>query len=75
MARAVLIKVMTSSPLELPEHPWARHLGDLARGETTWRVYLENAASRSAPKTPSPIGTISAPPSRMRSVASPVGVP
>ena len=34
--------VMTSSPLELPDHPWARHLGDLARGEVSWRVYLEN---------------------------------
>ncbi len=33
---------MTSSPLELPEHPGARHLGDLARGETAWRVYLES---------------------------------
>jgi hypothetical protein len=32
---------MTSSPLELPNHPWARHLGDLARGETSWRVFLE----------------------------------
>ena len=32
---------MTSSPLELPEYPGARHLGDLARGETLWRVYLE----------------------------------
>ena len=34
---------MTSSPLELPEHPGARHLGELARGETSWRVYLETA--------------------------------
>lgn len=32
---------MTTSPIELPEHPGARHLGDLARGGTTWRVYLE----------------------------------
>jgi hypothetical protein len=32
---------MTSSPLELPELPGTRHLGDLARGETAWRVYLE----------------------------------
>ncbi|MGH7559579.1 MAG: hypothetical protein ACRENB_01020 [Gemmatimonadales bacterium] len=32
---------MTSSPLDLPEHPGARHLGDLARGEISWRVYLE----------------------------------
>jgi hypothetical protein len=32
---------MTSSPLDLPEHPGARHLGDLARGESAWRVYLE----------------------------------
>jgi hypothetical protein len=35
---------MTSSPLELPEHPGARHLGDLARGDLAWRVYLETAA-------------------------------
>jgi hypothetical protein len=35
---------MTSSPIELPEHPGARHLGDLARGGTTWRVYLETAS-------------------------------
>lgn len=34
---------MTSSPIELPEHPGARHLGDLARGGTTWRVYLQTA--------------------------------
>lgn len=34
---------MTSSPLELPQHPGARHLGDLARGGTEWRVYLEAA--------------------------------
>jgi len=32
---------MTSSPLELPEHPGSRHLGDLARGGTSWRVFLE----------------------------------
>jgi len=32
---------MTSAPLDLPDHPGARHLGDLARGETAWRVYLE----------------------------------
>ena len=32
---------MTSSPLDLPDHPGARHLGDLARGEAAWRVYLE----------------------------------
>jgi len=32
---------MTSSPIDLPEHPGARHLGDLARGEAAWRVYLE----------------------------------
>ena len=25
----------------MPEHPGARHLGDLARGGTSWRVYLE----------------------------------
>lgn len=36
---------MTSSPLELPEHPGARHLGDLARGDLSWRVYLETAAA------------------------------
>ena len=34
---------MTSSPLDLPEHPGARHLGDLARGESAWRVYLESS--------------------------------
>lgn len=33
---------MTSSPLDLPDHPGARHLGDLARGGTVWRVYLES---------------------------------
>jgi hypothetical protein len=38
---------MTSSPLDLPEHPAARHLGDLARGETSWRVYLESRAAES----------------------------
>lgn len=32
---------MTSTPLELPEHPGSRHLGDLARGGTSWRVFLE----------------------------------
>ena len=32
---------MTSSPVDLPNHPGVRHLGDLARGETAWRVYLE----------------------------------
>jgi hypothetical protein len=32
---------MTSSPVDLPEHPGARHLGDLARGGLSWRVYLE----------------------------------
>ena len=36
---------MTTSPLELPDHPGARHLGDLARGGTSWRVYLETAPS------------------------------
>ena len=42
--RALLITGMTTSPIELPEHPGARHLGDLARGGgTTWRVYLESA--------------------------------
>lgn len=34
---------MTSSPLDLPDYPGARHLGDLARGETAWRVYLETS--------------------------------
>ncbi len=38
---------MTSSPLDLPDHPGARHLGDLARGENAWRVYLETQASSS----------------------------
>jgi hypothetical protein len=32
---------MTSPPIELPQHPGVRLLGDLARGETSWRVYLE----------------------------------
>lgn len=32
---------MTSSPIDLPDYPGARHLGDLARGGTAWRVYLE----------------------------------
>jgi len=32
---------MTFSPLDLPDYPGARHLGDLARGEAAWRVYLE----------------------------------
>jgi hypothetical protein len=32
---------MTSSSVDLPEHPGARHLGDLARGGTSWRVFLE----------------------------------
>ncbi|HLG06346.1 MAG TPA: hypothetical protein VI383_09370 [Gemmatimonadales bacterium] len=32
---------MTSSPLELPDHPGSRHLGDLARGGISWRVFLE----------------------------------
>ena len=35
---------MTSSPLDLPDHPGARLLGDLARGENAWRVYLETNA-------------------------------
>lgn len=39
--RALLIPGMTSSPLELPDYPGARHLGDLSRGETSWRVFLE----------------------------------
>ena len=30
-----------SSPAGIPEVPGARHLGDLARGERTWRVFLE----------------------------------
>jgi len=38
---------MTSSPLDLPDHPGARHLGDLARGENAWRVYLETHSSGS----------------------------
>ena len=38
---------MTSSPLDLPDHPGARHLGDLARGENAWRVYLETQSSGS----------------------------
>jgi hypothetical protein len=29
------------SPVEPPDLPGAHHLGDLARGGTTWRVYLE----------------------------------
>ncbi len=32
---------MTSAPVELPDHPGSRHLGDLNRGEVTWRVFLE----------------------------------
>jgi hypothetical protein len=36
---------MTSSPLDLPDHPGARHLGDLARGEAAWRVYLETQSA------------------------------
>lgn len=40
---------MTSSPIELPDHPGARHLGDLARGGTAWQVYLETVPG------PSPI--------------------
>lgn len=32
---------MSSPPLELPDHPGARHLGDLDRGEVSWKVYLE----------------------------------
>ena len=32
---------MTSFPLDLPDHPGARHLGDLTRGGASWRVYLE----------------------------------
>ncbi|MBL8986464.1 MAG: hypothetical protein SFV24_03085 [Gemmatimonadales bacterium] len=30
-----------SSPAEHPAVPGAYHLGDLARGGTTWKVYLE----------------------------------
>ncbi len=37
---------MTSSPLDLPELPGARHLGDLERGEVFWRVYLEARADQ-----------------------------
>jgi hypothetical protein len=36
---------MTSSSVDMPEHPGARHLGDLARGGTSWRVYLETHPS------------------------------
>ncbi|PYP42174.1 MAG: hypothetical protein DMD43_03925 [Gemmatimonadetes bacterium] len=32
---------MASSPLEHPEPAGARHVGDLARGEAAWRVFLE----------------------------------
>jgi hypothetical protein len=32
---------MTSAPIELPDHPGSRHLGDLNRGEVSWRVFLE----------------------------------
>jgi hypothetical protein len=39
---------MTSSPLDLPDHPAARHLGDLARGGTAWRVYLETRTGEQA---------------------------
>ncbi len=38
---------MTTSPLELPDHPGARHLGDLARGDTAYRVFLETQAGQS----------------------------
>jgi len=30
-----------SPPTELPDVPGARHLGDLARGGATWRVFFE----------------------------------
>jgi hypothetical protein len=30
-----------SSPAELPSVPGASHLGDLARGGVTWKVFLE----------------------------------
>jgi hypothetical protein len=30
-----------SPPAELPDVPGARHLGDLTRSSTTWRVYFE----------------------------------
>ena len=36
---------MTSYPLDLPDHPGARHIGDLARGGSSWRVYLETNPS------------------------------
>jgi hypothetical protein len=32
------------SPAELPDVPGARHLGDLARGGATWRVFFESRA-------------------------------
>lgn len=32
------------SPAELPNLPGAQHLGDLARGGTTWHVFLETRA-------------------------------
>lgn len=36
---------MTTTPVDLPELPGARHLGDLARGGVCWRVFLETAAA------------------------------
>lgn len=33
---------MTSAPIELPDYPGSRHLGDLNRGEVSWRVFLES---------------------------------
>ena len=41
---------MVSSPLELPAPAGAKHLGDLARGEAAWRVFLE-----AAPGGPPPV--------------------
>jgi hypothetical protein len=34
-------------PVPLPEAPTARHLGDLARSQTRWNVYLETRAAGS----------------------------
>ena len=34
-------------PVPLPEAPLARHLGDLARSQTRWSVYLETRTAGS----------------------------
>ena len=34
-------------PVPLPEAPQARHLGDLARSQTRWSVYLETRVAGS----------------------------